>query len=122
MHRLPAKPCPTGVTLVLAMPLLREVVFDRSVEDCFRYLADFSTTEEWDPGVFSAVKRTAGAVRVGSEFALSLNVLGRSVAARYRLLEIKPNRRLLLEGEGPGFNDTAAIHLIAKAPWHPRIR
>ena len=23
----------------------------RSVGDCFRYLADFSTSEQWDPGV-----------------------------------------------------------------------
>lgn len=122
MHRLPAKPCPTGVTLVLALPLLREVVFDRSVEDCFRYLADFSTTEEWDPGVYTAEKRTAGPVRVGSEFALCLNVLGRSMAASYRLLEIKPNRRLLLEGEGPGFKVTDTIDFLAIGPARTRIR
>jgi NAD(P)-dependent dehydrogenase (short-subunit alcohol dehydrogenase family) len=107
---------------MLALPLIRELVLDRSVEDCFRYLADFSSTEEWDPGVFSAEKRTPGAVRVGSEFALSLNVLGRSLPASYRLLEVKPHCRLLLEGEGPGFTVTDTIDFFAIGASRTRIR
>ena len=75
----------------------------RRQDDCFRYLADFSTCEQWDPGVARADKRTPGSVRVGSEFDLQLRVLGRRVPMHYELVAMAPAQRLLLRGEGEGF-------------------
>lgn len=70
----------------------------RNVADCFRYIKDFSTIEQWDPGVYRAEKLTAGAVSVGTEFLLTLNVSGRRVPMTYQLTAIEDNARLVLEG------------------------
>ncbi len=70
----------------------------RSLQDCFRYLADFSTIEQWDPGVYRAVKRTPGPPQVGSEFDLILNSGGRRVPMTYRTLRQEPNQCLEFEG------------------------
>ena len=98
---------------MLNLPLCRELLLDRPIAECYRYLADFSTTEQWDPGVFAADKTTPGAARAGSEFALRLNVLGRSVPAAYRLIERDENRRLVLEGSGPGFT---VVDMVPEPP------
>ena len=107
---------------MLTLPLIRELVLDRPVADCFRYLADFSTTAQWDPGVFAADKTTPGAARAGSEFALRLNVLGRSVPSTYRLIERDENRRLVLEGSGPGFTVVDTMDFEALGPAKTRLR
>ena len=107
---------------MLTLPLLRDLLLDRPVDECFRYLADFSTTEQWDPGVFEADKTSPGAAAVGSRFALRLNVLGRSVPAAYRLVEREENRRLVLEGEGPGFRVVDTLDFEASGPSRTRLR
>ncbi|MBA4286058.1 MAG: retinol dehydrogenase [Xanthomonadaceae bacterium] len=107
---------------MLTLPLTRERVLDRPIADCFRYLADFSTTEQWDPGVFEADKRTPGPARAGSTFALRLNVLGRSVPADYRLIERDEDRRLVLEGSGPGFTVVDTLDFEALGPARTRLR
>jgi len=83
----------------------------RSIADCFRYLADFSTSEQWDPGVYRATKLTAGEPRAGSEFDLILNSAGRRVPMRYRLLKLEPPYRIELRGEGEGFSAYDIIRL-----------
>jgi len=96
------------------MILLQETrVIDRSLEDCFRYLADFSTIEQWDPGVYRAEKVTPGAPRVGSEFDLILNSAGQRVPMRYRLTEMQSSRVLVLEGNG------AAVHALDTIRFEP---
>ena len=40
----------------------------RPIDEVFAYLADFSNTQEWDPGVVSARKRVDGAVTMGARF------------------------------------------------------
>ncbi len=70
----------------------------RTVADCFRYLKDFSTIEQWDPGVYRAEKLTPGAVAVGAEFLLQLNISGKRVPMTYQLTACEDNTRLVLEG------------------------
>jgi hypothetical protein len=48
----------------------------RSREDVFAYLADFSTTEEWDPGVVSARALEERPLGTGSRFAVVTGFLG----------------------------------------------
>jgi NAD(P)-dependent dehydrogenase (short-subunit alcohol dehydrogenase family) len=107
---------------MLTLQLLREVELSRSIDDCFRYLEDFSTTEQWDPGVLEAEKTTPGAPGPGTAFALHLDVLGRAVPARYRLVEREPHRRLVLEGEGPGFRVTDRLDFGSLGPAATRLR
>lgn len=100
---------------MLVLPLVREIQIQRPVEACFRYLADFSTSEQWDPGVLRAEKLTPGAPRVGSRYALKLDVLGREVPADYELRELQTDQKLVLAGAGPGFQVTDRMELIASS-------
>ncbi len=80
---------------------LRErIVVPRRVEECFRYLLDFSTIEQWDPGVYRSEKVTAGKPREGSRFQVILNSMGRRIPMEYELLTVDEGRELVLRGEG----------------------
>lgn len=82
--------------------LRQTIAVPRRADECFSYLRDFSTIEQWDPGVYRARKLTSGPVQIGTEFALILSSFGRRVPMTYRLVEEEPNRRLRLLGTGDG--------------------
>lgn len=95
----------------MSIRLAEQIEVPQSSADCFRYLADFSTTVQWDPSVVSARKLTAGLPRVGTQFSVQLSFLGREVTMDYRLTELEPNRLLQLQGSGPGFSAADEIRL-----------
>ncbi|MBV8955114.1 MAG: SRPBCC family protein [Solirubrobacterales bacterium] len=73
-------------------------------EEAFAYLSDFSTSEEWDPGVVEAERVGGGAVGggavgEGTEFRLVAEFLGRKTPLTYRLVEYEPSRRVTFVGE-----------------------
>lgn len=107
---------------MLVLPLVREIQIQRPVDSCFRYLADFATSEQWDPGVRRAEKLTPGAPREGSRFALRLDVLGREVPADYELRELHVDHKLVLSGSGPGFQVTDRMEFIASSRDRTRLR
>ncbi|HET9094043.1 MAG TPA: SRPBCC family protein [Solirubrobacteraceae bacterium] len=71
----------------------------RSPEEVFRYLSDFSTTREWDPGVITAERLTDGTVGMGSEFSLVARFLGRDAQLTYRVVEYDPPHAVTVLGE-----------------------
>jgi len=71
----------------------------REREDVFAYLSDFSTTQEWDPGVVEAERLNDGAVGEGTEFRLVAEFLGRKTALTYRIVEYDPPRAVTFRGE-----------------------
>lgn len=100
----------------------------RSIADCFRYLADFSTSEQWDPGVYRATKLTPGLPGAGSEFDLILNSAGRRIPMRYTLTALDAPLRIDLHGQGDGFSAHDVIRLRALGPdtteieYHAELR
>lgn len=72
---------------------------DRPVEDVFAYLADFSTTEEWDPGVVRATRNGEGTLGVGTTFDLVASFLGRENELTYEIVEYDAPRAVTLRGE-----------------------
>jgi len=54
--------------------LHEEIVVPRSVEQCFRYVADFRNAKEWDATATHALKITDGPVGLGSQFDLACAV------------------------------------------------
>ena len=74
----------------------------RAIADCYRYLADFSTCEQWDPAVYRAEKLTPGSPRLGTEFRVIVSIGPRRKTLRYRLDAIAPGERLELTGRGAG--------------------
>lgn len=100
------------------LPLRREVIINRRFDEVLRYLTDFSTIEQWDPGVMEAVKVTPGPVVAGAQFDLVLDVLGKPVPMRYRMTAIdtqEQNALLVLDGEGDGFSahDELTLHKVS---------
>lgn len=72
---------------------------NRSPEEVFDYLADFSSVEEWDPGVEEATALTAAPYEQGARFRVISRFLGRQVPLEYRTVEIEPPRRVVLRAE-----------------------
>jgi carbon monoxide dehydrogenase subunit G len=72
---------------------------ERSREEVFAYLSDFSTTKEWDPGVIEAARLTGPEVKQGSEFSLVARFLGRNTQLKYTIVEYEPPRRVVFLGE-----------------------
>ena len=48
----------------------------RERRDVFAYLSDFSTTQEWDPGVAEAERLDDGPVAVGTRFRVVAEFMG----------------------------------------------
>ena len=90
------------------------IVVDRPIEDCFAYLKDFSTIEQWDPGVYRSRKLTPGSPAVGTEYEILLKLPGNKQAAmHYRQIAIEPPRQLILEGIGDNFSALDTITFTA---------
>ncbi|RJS94460.1 SDR family NAD(P)-dependent oxidoreductase [Salinisphaera sp. Q1T1-3] len=85
----------------------------RPVADCFRYLADFSTCEQWDPAVYRAEKLTPGAPRIGTEFRVIVSLGMRRKTLRYRIDDLVTGQRLVLTGRGAGVKTQEQITLAA---------
>lgn len=71
----------------------------RPIEEVFAYLSDFSTTQEWDPGVIEATRLDHGPVAMGSEFRLLARFLGQTNELTYRIVELEPPTAVALRGE-----------------------
>ncbi len=71
----------------------------RSPAETFAYLSDFSTTQEWDPGVVEAQRLGDAPIGEGTEFRLVADFLGRKAALTYRIVEFDPGKAVTLRGE-----------------------
>jgi carbon monoxide dehydrogenase subunit G len=71
----------------------------RGQEDAFGYLSDFSSTQEWDPGVVEAERLGGEPVGLGTEFRLVAVFLGRRAQVTYRIVEYDPPRAVTILGE-----------------------
>ena len=84
---------------------------DRTVEtsaptaQVFDFLADFTNTEEWDPGTVRT-DRISGNGGVGTAYANTSRFLGRNTDLTYVVEVYEPGRRVALRGE----NKTVVAH------------
>ena len=83
------------------MKRLREVIeVPRAPETAFRYTADFSNIEQWDPGIQSSESLTPGPVGLGSRFRLMVKFGPSQSPMEYTVTHFDPPRRIVLEGAG----------------------
>ncbi len=75
------------------------VISNRSAEETFDYMAEFSNASEWDPGVRGAERLDDGAVGLGSAFRLDVTVGGRSTPLDYRVVEFDRPHQVVVLGE-----------------------
>ena len=80
------------------MRLQKTVVVDKPIEDVFTYLADFTTTTEWDPGtVHTVLQRGDGGI--GTTYLNTSKFMGRSTQLPYVVRELVPDELIRLRGE-----------------------
>ena len=82
------------------MRVKASTVVSRPIEEVFPYVADLSTTSEWDPNIAEARKLTSGDVVVGSEFELVAELRGRRIPFHYRVTELEGGKKFVAEGRG----------------------
>jgi uncharacterized protein YndB with AHSA1/START domain len=82
------------------MRLQKTVVVDKPLAEVFAYLADFTTTTEWDPGTVSTV-RQRGDGSIGTTYLNTSTFLGRQTELTYEVREFVPDERIRLRGENP---------------------
>ena len=67
--------------------------------EVFARVSDFSTAEQWDPGIVEGEKLTDGGVDVGARFRIVAKFMGRNSELVYEVTEFEPGRRVVLRGE-----------------------
>ena len=72
------------------------------IEDAFAFIADFSNSSLWDPGVETSVAVQPGPPAVGARYQLGVRMRGRIAPMEYRVTVFEPTRRVVLSGEGSG--------------------
>ncbi len=81
------------------MPVVeRTIVVDRSPQAVWRFLADFTTTEEWDPPTVST-ERTSGDGGVGTTYHSVAKFRGRRTEVDYVVTEYVEGRCLQVRGD-----------------------
>jgi|tagenome__1003787_1003787.scaffolds.fasta_scaffold20688117_2 hypothetical protein len=88
----------------------------RERRDVAAYLSDFSTTQEWDPGVAEAQRLDDGPVGLGSRFRIVARFLGRRTELTYEIVRHDADALVALRGENASvvsldtmrFSDTPA--------------
>jgi len=79
------------------------------IEVAFDYVADFTTTAEWDPGITEASRLDVGPSREGSRFRVIADFNGRKLPLEYSITEFDRPRRVVLVGDGSTFHGVDEI-------------
>ncbi|HEY2354046.1 MAG TPA: SRPBCC family protein [Gaiellaceae bacterium] len=98
----------------------REIEVPTPPEETFAYLADFSTTAEWDPGIAEARRLTPEPTAVGSRFELIAVFRGNRQRFEYVVTELDDGKRIVLRGDGEKSVSTDVI-TVEPAPHGTRI-
>lgn len=69
------------------------------VATVFAYLADFTTTTEWDPGTVRTTRTDSGPLGVGARFHNVSRFRGRQTELDYRCMVHEPDTHLVFTGE-----------------------
>lgn len=70
--------------------------------EAFAFVADFSNSMHWDPGVASSERLDARPVGVGARYRLGVRLGGRVAPMDYEITTYEPSRRVVLTGIGSG--------------------
>ena len=91
------------------------VVSERSAEETFDYLAEFSNAAEWDPGVAGAERLDDGPVGLGSAFRLDVRVGPRVTPLDYRVVTYERPHRVVLLGESATIRSEDTVTVVPRS-------
>lgn len=86
-----------------------------SADEAFAYLADFSHSSAWDPGVLEARRLDEGALARGSRFALVASFAGRRVPLEYAITDLEAPRSVIFTAENSLFRSLDTITFTPEA-------
>ena len=98
----------------------RTVETSASPAAVFAYLSDFSTTTEWDPGTIETT-RTSGDGGVGTTYRNVSEFNGNRTELTYETVELVPERRIALKGEGKAVHADDTMELTPTASGGTRV-
>jgi carbon monoxide dehydrogenase subunit G len=84
------------------------------IEEAFDYLADFSRTAEWDPGVKESSLLTPGEIGVGSRFRVVVSFLGQQIPFEYGITEYDRPTRLVFAGGDASLESIDEITFVSR--------
>lgn len=87
----------------------------RPIEEVFRYISDFRTTEEWDSTAVTARKLTPGPVAAGTRFEVVCRQPLGTVTLKYTLTRLEQDQSITLRGSNRFFTVDDEIHLTETA-------
>ena len=79
------------------------------IDVAFDYVADFSTTEEWDPGIAEASRLDVGPEPRGQPVPVVADFNGRKLPLEYTITAFDRPRRVVLVGDGSTFHGVDEI-------------
>ncbi|MEP5568134.1 MAG: SDR family NAD(P)-dependent oxidoreductase [Halioglobus sp.] len=87
------------------MTTLRETItVKRPIEEAFAYVADFTTTTEWDATALKADKLTDGPIQLGTRFLVTCAMPVGSIDIEYTVDELESPHRFKLSGRSKFFD------------------
>ena len=92
----------------------RDVTTEAAPDAVFAYLADFTTTEAWDPGTVRTV-RVAGDGGVGTRYENTSKFAGRTSELVYEVIGVTPGESIRLRDE----NSSLIAHDTITVRPHP---
>lgn len=93
--------------------LERHITVPVSPEEAYDYVADFSTSAEWDPGIRSAIQIEGDGIGVGAKYELVAEFMGRPSTLVYETLEADRPGRFVIVGKNARFK---GLDVITFAP------
>lgn len=105
------------------MQLIEQREVNRSVEDCYAYLLDFSSVKEWDPGVKNAHRISRGKIGLGSTFFVECYLPLGTIDLSYEIVELQPLSMIRLIGSSKAFtvDDEIRFEAVDGEPNRTRI-
>jgi uncharacterized protein YndB with AHSA1/START domain len=85
---------------------------NRSLAETWKYVSDFATVEEWDPGV-NAASLKSGDGGLGTTYDVTATFAGREVPLVYEVTEFEPEKRIVLTTGSPNFSAVDTIEFSA---------
>ncbi len=99
----------------MAVTVRRTIELDRGIEEVFAYLADFTHTQEWDPGTVTTTRVDDGPLGVGARFHNVSEFRGKQTELEYELQVHEPWNHLVFEGNNKTVTSTDDMRLSGDA-------
>lgn len=91
------------------------------IDEVFAYLADFSNTADWDPGVVEAERLFEDEPGLGSRFRVVTSTAGRRQTLNYEITEWDPPNRIVLVGTTSRLRSVDTLTLVATESGGTRV-